>query len=68
MNKYQEKTFEKELKKQLEKSYIRGVRDGAVSSSKVLYENILEKNWTLDDVKNFLIKFGGNEMKGEQTS
>ena len=68
MNKYQEKIFEKELKKQLETSYIRGVRDGAVSSSKVLYENIEEKNWTLEDVKKYLEKLGGKEMEGEESS
>lgn len=68
MNKYQEKIFEKELKKQLEASYIRGVRDGAVSSSKVLYENIEEKNWTLEDVIKYLEKIGGKEMEGEESS
>lgn len=66
MNKYQEKLFEKELKKQLESSYIRGVRDGAVSNAKVLYENIEQKKWTLDDVKNYLEKIGGKEMEGEE--
>lgn len=68
MNKYQEKIFEKELKKQLEASYIRGVRDGAVSSSKVLYENIEKKNWTVEEIKKYLEKLGGKEMEGEKTS